>query len=128
MLTRHSERSEEYFSARHSEQSEESRNVLSNLNMERGGFTYIMTNKNKTTLYVGVTSDLENRIFEHKNHLFRNSFTDKYNIEYCIYYEYFNRIEEAIIREKQIKGLTRAKKEKLINTMNPTWSEILEVL
>lgn len=96
--------------------------------MERGGFTYIMTNKNKTTLYVGVTSDLENRIFEHKNHLFRNSFTDKYNIEYCIYYEYFNRIEEAIIREKQIKGLTRAKKEKLINTMNPTWSEILEVL
>ncbi|MBO7368167.1 MAG: excinuclease ABC subunit C [Paludibacteraceae bacterium] len=63
-----------------------------------------MTNKNKTT------------------------FTDKYNIEYCIYYEYFNRIEEAIIREKQIKGLTRAKKEKLINTMNPTWSEILEIL
>ena len=63
--------------------------------MERGGFTYIMTNKNKTTLYVGVTSDLENRIFEHKNHLFRNSFTDKYNIEYCIYYEYFNRIEET---------------------------------
>lgn len=113
---------------RHSERSEESRNVLSNLNMERGGFTYIMTNKNKTTLYVGVTSNLENRIFEHKNHLFRNSFTDKYNIEYCIYYEYFNRIEEAIIREKQIKGLTRAKKEKLINTMNPTWSEILEIL
>ena len=72
--------------------------------MKRGGFTYIMTNKNKTT------------------------FTDKYNIEYCIYYEYFNRIEEAIIREKQIKGLTRAKKEKLINTMNPTWSEILEIL
>ena len=89
---------------RHSERSEESRNVLSNLNMKRGGFTYIMTNKNKTT------------------------FTDKYNIEYCIYYEYFNRIEEAIIREKQIKGLTRAKKEKLINTMNPTWSEILEIL
>ena len=54
--------------------------------------------------------------------------TDKYNIEYCIYYEYFNRIEEAIIREKQIKGLTRAKKEELINSENPTWNEILEIL
>ncbi|MCQ2335994.1 MAG: GIY-YIG nuclease family protein [Paludibacteraceae bacterium] len=92
--------------------------------MQRGGYTYIMTNKTKTTLYVGVTSNLENRIYEHKNHLFKNSFTDKYNIEFCVYYESFNTIEEAIIREKQIKGLTRAKKEILINSMNPNWEEI----
>ena len=92
--------------------------------MQRGGYTYIMTNKSKTTLYVGVTSNLGNRVYEHKNHLFKNSFTDKYNIEYCVYYESFNTIEEAIIREKQIKGLIRAKKENLINSMNPTWKEI----
>ncbi len=92
--------------------------------MQRGGYTYIMTNKTKTTLYVGMTSNLENRIYEHKNHSFKNSFTDKYNIEFCIYYESFNTIEEAIIREKQIKGLTRAKKEILINSMNPNWEEV----
>lgn len=74
-------------------------------------------------MYVGVTSDLEKRIYEHKNHIFYNSFTDKYNIEYCVYYEYFDFIEEAIIREKQIKGLTRAKKEALINSKNPLWNE-----
>lgn len=80
-----------------------------------------MSNKTRSTLYVGVTSDLEKRIYEHKNHIFKNSFTDKYNIEYCVYYETFFTIEEAIIREKQIKGLTRAKKEALISSKNPTW-------
>jgi len=98
--------------------------------MEKGGAIYIMANKNKTTLYVGVTSDLKKRIYEHKHHLFKNSFTDKYNLELLVYYEGFHDIEEAITREKQIKGGSRKKKEDIVNSINPKWidfyDEILE--
>jgi len=94
--------------------------------MERGGAIYIMTNKNKTTLYIGVTSDLKKRVYEHKNHIFNNSFTDKYNIEYLIYYETFHSIEEAIAREKQLKGGSRKKKEDLINSMNLEWNDLYD--
>jgi len=94
--------------------------------MEKGGAIYIMTNKNKTTLYVGVTSDLKKRIYEHKNHLFKNSFTDKYNLELLVYYEGVHDIEEAIIREKQIKGGSRKKKEDLINSINPKWNDLFD--
>ncbi len=66
-----------------------------------------MTNKNKTTLYIGVTSDLYSRIIEHKEHKYPNSFTAKYYLEYCIYYEPFYNIEEAIAREKEIKKWRR---------------------
>ncbi|UOE41589.1 GIY-YIG nuclease family protein [Chryseobacterium suipulveris] len=83
-----------------------------------------MTNKNRTTLYVGVTNDLHRRIYEHKNHLLKNSFTEKYNLEYCIYYEEFQSIDLAITREKEIKKWNRQKKENLINKVNPQW-EIL---
>jgi putative endonuclease len=70
--------------------------------MQRGGTVYITTNKNKTTLYIGVTSDLIARIQENRQHAFKNSFTDKYNLEFLIYYESFSTIEEAIDREKEI--------------------------
>jgi len=53
--------------------------------MTKGGSVYIMTNKLKTTLYIGVTSDLQARIRQHKNHFFKGSFTDEYNLEYCVY-------------------------------------------
>lgn len=92
--------------------------------MERGGAIYIMTNRWKTTLYVGVTSDLQFRVKEHRKHLCKNSFTDRYNLEYCIYYEMFDDIEEAINREKEIKKWRREKKEKLINHMNPEWKDL----
>jgi len=85
------------------------------------GFVYIMTNKNKTTLYIGVTNDLCRRIQEHKNHLIKDSFTDKYNIEYCIYYEKFQYFDLAIQREKELKKWNRQKKEDLINKKNPEW-------
>lgn len=88
------------------------------------GFVYIMTNKNKTTLYIGVTSDLEKRVKEHTDHVFKKSFTARYNLEYCIYYESFMLIDEAINREKQIKGWSRKKKEELINKLNPTWESL----
>ena len=85
---------------------------------------YILTNKNKTTLYVGVTANLFGRIQEHKSSLNKNSFSYKYNLHYFIYYEFFSRIEEAIAREKEIKKWRREKKEDLINSMNPQWNDL----
>ena len=96
--------------------------------MERGGCVYIMTNKNKTTLYIGVTSNLLGRIWEHKSHFYRKGFTDRYNLEFCVYYECYFSIEEAIVREKEIKKWRREKKEKLIITMNPEWKDLSEEL
>ncbi|MFN0293097.1 GIY-YIG nuclease family protein [Pedobacter helvus] len=92
--------------------------------MQRGGCIYIMTNKNKTTLYIGVTSNLRSRIHQHKTHIFPNSFTAKYNLEYCVYYDVFSSIEEAILREKEIKKWRREKKEELINRINPEWLDL----
>jgi putative endonuclease len=89
------------------------------------GFVYIMTNKNKTTLYTGVTNDLCRRVYEHKHHLIPNTFTDKYNLEHCIYYEEFSFIDQAIQREKEIKKWNRKKKEDLINKVNPEWKEMV---
>ena len=94
--------------------------------MEKGGAVYIMTNINKTTLYVGVTSDLISRIWEHRNHKYPNSFTAKYNLELCVFYESHFSIEEAIEREKQIKKWRREKKEDLINTINSDWNDLWE--
>ena len=85
-----------------------------------------MTNKNRTTLYVGVTSSLASRVYEHKTHLHKDSFTDKYNLELLVYYETFHSIEEAIAREKEIKKWRREKKDNLINAMNPDWKDLHE--
>jgi putative endonuclease len=93
--------------------------------MKKKGYVYIMTNKNKTTLYIGVTNDLIRRVYEHKNHLIRNSFTAKFNLEYCIYYEEFNSFDLAICREKELKKWNRKKKEDLIFKMNPQWDEFV---
>jgi putative endonuclease len=87
--------------------------------MERGGAIYIMTNVSRTTLYIGVTSNLIFRIQEHKLKLYPKSFTAKYNLTLLVYYETFTSIEEAISREKEIKKWRREKKEVLINSLNP---------
>jgi len=89
-------------------------------------YVYIMTNKTKTVLYIGVTSDLCGRIYEHKKHIFKNSFTDKYNVEDCIYYEMFGDINLAMARETQLKLWRREKKEKLINLVNPNWDIVAD--
>jgi putative endonuclease len=94
--------------------------------MQKGGFIYIMTNKNKTTLYIGITNDLQRRVWEHRTYYDKSSFTAKYNLENCIYYECFQNIEHAIQREKQLKKWNRAKKELLINSMNPAWNDLWE--
>ncbi|HVD97124.1 MAG TPA: GIY-YIG nuclease family protein [Cytophagaceae bacterium] len=94
--------------------------------MTKGGYIYIITNKNNTTLYVGVTSDLLRRIHEHKNHAYKKSFSYKYNLEKLVYYETFESIEQAISREKQLKGGSRKRKEELINLFNPKWVDLYD--
>jgi len=96
--------------------------------MERGGFAYITTTKKNTVLYTGSTSNLRRRIYQHKNKEYPNSFTARYNVDKLVYYEYYDYIEEAIEREKQIKSWKRAKKIKLINDFNPQWKDLFEEL
>jgi len=92
--------------------------------MTHGGTIYIMANKLRTAIYIGVTADLYSRIMDHKNHIYKNSFTDRYNCEYCIYYEHYPTIQQAIAREKEIKKWRRDKKNALINTLNPKWEDL----
>ncbi|CAN5345192.1 GIY-YIG nuclease family protein [soil metagenome] len=92
--------------------------------MIRGGAVYILTNKSHTTLYVGVTSDLKKRIWEHKNFIHPESFTAKYKLTILVYYDGGHRIEEAIGKEKQLKAGSRKQKEELINLMNSEWKDL----
>lgn len=92
--------------------------------MERGGYVYIMTNKHHTTLYVGVTSELRVRIYQHRHKEFPKSFTSKYNCDKLVYYKGFSSTEEAIADEKRIKGGSRQNKIDLINKMNPEWKNL----
>ena len=85
---------------------------------------YILTNFNKTVLYIGVTNDLEQRLIEHfidSNNPLSNKFTAKYKAIYLVYYESYNYVNDAIAREKEIKKWRREKKEKLIFSFNPEW-------
>lgn len=93
--------------------------------MKKSGFVYIMTNKHRTTLYIGVTNDLCRRVYEHKNHLVKGSFTDRYNLEDCVYYEEFPYFNLAIQREKELKKWNRQKKEYLISKKNPEWKVLV---
>ena len=94
--------------------------------MNKGGCTYIITNKTRTVLYVGVTSNLRARIWEHKTKQYPKSFTAKYSCDTIVWYEVFPTIMEAIDREKQIKGGSRAKKVALIHSLNPQWNDLWE--
>ncbi|HLP21303.1 MAG TPA: GIY-YIG nuclease family protein [Chitinophagales bacterium] len=96
--------------------------------MISGGVVYIMTNKHHTVLYVGVTSNIIGRIWEHKNKEFPQSFTAKYNCDKLAYYNFFLRIEDAISEEKRIKGGSRQKKIDLIDGLNPTWKDLADEL
>ncbi len=88
-------------------------------------YVYIVTNKMHTVLYTGMTEDLKRRIFEHRNH-FVDSFTRRYNTNKLIYYEVTESHEAALVREKQIKSWSRKRKEELIATINPGWSELYD--
>ena len=86
-------------------------------------YVYILTNWNNKVLYVGVTNNLEKRLQQHKNKIF-GGFTSKYNVNKLVYYETTSEIKSAISREKEIKGWLRSKKNQLIESANPTWSDL----
>ncbi len=86
-------------------------------------FVYILASKKNGTLYIGVTNNLLRRVWEHKNGLVEG-FTKKYNVKQLIYFEQTNSVEEAILREKQIKKWNRQWKFRLIEKMNPTWIDL----
>ncbi len=93
--------------------------------MTKQYYVYIMTSKINSTLYTGVTNDLKRRVFEHKNKLLEG-FTKKYNIDKLLFYEAYDDINNAIAREKQIKGGSRAKKIQLIEEMNSKWDDLYD--
>ena len=86
-------------------------------------YVYILTNWDDSVMYVGVTNNLERRLYEHRNHLV-DGFTKKYNVHKLVYYEYTNDVYSALEREKQLKGWSRAKKNALVAKSNPTWSDL----
>jgi len=94
---------------------------------ERQFYVYLMTNEKNTVVYTGVTNDPIRRVYEHKEKLVK-SFASRYNISKLVYYEVFQDAENAIAREKQIKGGSRAKKFELINSMNAQWNDLYESL
>jgi putative endonuclease len=95
--------------------------------IEKKGYVYILTNVSNRVLYTGVTSDLVKRVYEHRNKLVEG-FTKKYKVNKLVYYEVFEDITNAIIREKQIKGWLRSKKISLIEEFNSDWKDLYTVI
>lgn len=91
--------------------------------MDKTYYVYLLTNWNNQVMYVGVTNDLERRIYEHKNKLV-DGFTKKYNVEKLVYFETTSDVLVAIEREKQIKKWRREKKNQLVIEMNPEWKDL----
>lgn len=89
----------------------------------KGGYVYLMTNKRDTVIYAGVTSNLQKRVYEHREGLV-DGFTKKYNVKKLVYYEVTDDIESAIAREKQIKAGSRNKKIVLIKSINPAFKDL----
>jgi putative endonuclease len=93
--------------------------------MQNTYYVYILASKRNGTLYIGVTNNLERRIFEHKQGTFKG-FTERHNVHLLVYYEWFNDIENAIRREKQLKKWNRDWKLNLIEKRNPEWVDLSE--
>ena len=86
-------------------------------------YVYILANWNNSVLYIGVTGNLERRLYEHKNHLV-DGFTSKYHVHKLVYFENTSDVRAALEREKQLKGWTRAKKIALVSADNPAWLDL----
>jgi len=95
--------------------------------MDEHYYVYILTNKCHTVLYTGVTNDLKQRVYEHREKMIPG-FTKNYNVYKLVFYGETGSIQAAILREKQIKGGSRHKKLVLINGMNPQWGDLYETL
>jgi len=89
-------------------------------------YVYILTNRINRVLYTGVTNDLVRRVYEHRNHLDKTSFTARYNVEKLVYFEETTSSRAAIEREKQIKSWSRKKKDKLVESKNPNWQDLYD--
>ena len=87
-------------------------------------YVYILTNKNHTVLYTGVTGDLIRRVYEHKNNADPKGFTAKYKVYKLVYFEETTDVKAAIEREKQIKSWSRDRKTDLIFSVNPNWVDL----
>jgi putative endonuclease len=93
------------------------------MNKSRNYYVYLITNWNNRVMYVGFTNNLARRIYEHKNKLVKG-FIKKYNGNKLVYFEETQHVTTAIYREKEIKRWRREKKDKLVNSMNPTWRDL----
>ena len=94
--------------------------------MEKRYYVYMMTNWNNRVLYIGVTGNIERRVYEHKNGII-DGFTKEYNLHKLVYCECTNDVRAAIAREKQLKGWRREKKNALVNSVNPEWKDLMKV-
>ena len=88
-------------------------------------YTYILTNRNNKVMYIGMTNNLERWLYEHRHHVVAG-FTSKYNVGKLVYYESTDNVNAAIVREKQLKGWKRARKNALVESTNPTWRDLSE--
>ena len=86
-------------------------------------YVYILTNKYNNVMYIGVTNNLQRRVYEHKNGIYEG-FTKKYNVHKLVYCEQCHDVKDAIRREKQLKHWSREKKNALVRSVNPDWNEI----
>jgi putative endonuclease len=93
----------------------------------KGGFVYILASRKNGTLYIGVTSNLIQRVYQHRNHLVPG-FTDKYKVNKLVYFEKYDEITGAISREKQLKNWQRSWKIVLIEKTNPDWDDLYDNL
>ena len=91
-------------------------------------YVYILANATNTTIYTGVTNDLYRRLEEHRNHLDPESFTARYDVTKLVYFEHTSDVKAALAREKQIKGWNRKRKNKLVESLNPKWADLLPKL
>ena len=95
------------------------------LDMTKTYYVYILSSKRNGTLYIGVTNDLERRLYEHRNNLIEG-FTNKYHVHHLVYFEDVNDIQSALQREKQLKRWTRKWKLELIEKFNPEWRDLAD--
>ena len=89
-------------------------------------YVYILTNRTDEVMYIGMTNDLQRRLWEHKNGQI-NGFTKRYHVHKLVYFEEFSDVNDSISREKQLKGWVRAKKNWLVETKNPSWDDLGEI-
>jgi putative endonuclease len=94
---------------------------------EKQFYVYIMASRENGTIYIGVTSDLIKRVYQHKNEITKGH-TSKYNIKLLVHYEIYGKADDAILREKRLKKWTRSMKNDLITKQNPLWKDLYDTI